>query len=114
MEGAAEKMATNAAGEAAQKMAQETREAVSAVFQHEQLEELKADLIQALHHESYDWNWVLALLLFGAIVGVVMMLKKTILGWLDKQSKKTDNEVDDFLITVVQKWYVRSGRLEIE
>jgi len=33
-----------------------------------------------------------------------MALKKTIIGWLDKQIKKTDNEVDDFLIEALHKW----------
>jgi len=33
-----------------------------------------------------------------------MTLKKTIIRWLDSQIKKTDNQVDDFLIEVLQKW----------
>jgi len=43
-------------------------------------------------------------LFFFSVFGGIFVLRKLFLDWVDKQAKKTDNQVDDFLVDIVQSW----------
>ena len=72
----------------------------------EQLKELKEEIARALEKDAYDWNWLLCVVVFLVVAGGVLGLRKTLQGWLEKQVKKTDNVVDDFIVQFIGKWYV--------
>merc|ERR1712137_609787 len=71
----------------------------------EKFDELKEELLQALHHEeARDWTFLLFCLVFVVLFAAIIALRKVVLGWVDNQVKKTDNQVDDFVVDMVQKW----------
>lgn len=77
-------------------------------IQQEHLEELKSELLNAIENvnDSYDWSYLLCILLFVVIFGVIVFTRKYILTWVAVQTKKTDNAVDDLLIELIQGWLV--------
>jgi len=93
------------AAAAAAHVYEETHDATQAAFDAAQFEILKEELMEVLHHgETYDWSWLLCFLVFISISVSIILFRRYFLTWVDKQTKKTDNQVDDFVVDVVQKW----------
>ena len=79
-------------------------EKIQEFVSQEHINELKHELLEAIHHQESDYSWLWAILLFGLIVGAITGLKKFLIDFLTKQAKKSDNKVDDIALEIINKW----------
>lgn len=74
----------------------------------EQFAELKEELLIAIENvnETRDWSWLLCVLTFAILFSLITFARKYLLTWVAKQTKKTDNDIDDFAVELIQGWLV--------
>jgi small-conductance mechanosensitive channel len=70
----------------------------------EHINELKEELLAAIHQQESNYDWLWAILLFALIVGVITGAKKFVVEWLIKQAKKSDTKIDDAIIDLIAQW----------
>ena len=88
-------------------MAETVTAAAAAAFNQEQFDELKEELIEVLHHEDgWDFTWLFCFLVFVGVFVAITFVRRYFLGWVDKQTKKTDNVIDDFVVDMIERWFV--------
>jgi small-conductance mechanosensitive channel len=86
-------------------MAETVTAAAAAAFNQEQFDELKEELIEVLHHEDgWDFTWLFCFLVFVGVFVAITFVRRYFLGWVDKQTKKTDNVIDDFVVDMIERW----------
>ena len=86
---------------------EEAKNFAASAMNEAQFEELREEILEVLHEgEHADYTILYCILTFLFIVGVVFLLRKLFLDMVTAQTKKTDNEIDDFLVDMVASWLV--------
>ena len=86
---------------------EEAKNFATGAMNNVQFEELREEILEVLHEgEHTDYTILYCILTFLFIIGMVFLLRKLFLDMVTKQTKKTDNEIDDFLVGMVASWLV--------